>query len=111
LVTTGMAVLAGEITTEAYVHFPDIVRRTVERIGYTDARMGFDFRTCAVLASVDRQSPDIAQGVDRKDPDNQGAGDQGMMFGYATDGPSELMPLPTVLAHRLSARLAAGRRG
>jgi S-adenosylmethionine synthetase len=101
LVTTGMALVAGEITTSAYVHVPDIVRETVERIGYTNAEYGFDYRTCAVLTSIDRQSPDIAQGVD-----TGGAGDQGMMFGYATDETPELMPAPIMLAHRLTRRLA-----
>ena len=104
LVTTGMALVAGEITTSAYVHVPDIVRATVERIGYTHADYGFDYRTCAVLTSIDRQSPDIAQGVD-----TGGAGDQGMMFGYATDETPELMPAPIMLAHRLTRRLAEVR--
>jgi S-adenosylmethionine synthetase len=111
LVTTGMAVVAGEITTSTYVHIPDLVRQTVESIGYTDASYGFDGRTCAVLTTIDRQSPDIAMGVDSGAKKEQGAGDQGMMFGYATDETRERMPLPIILAHRMVERLAAVRKG
>jgi S-adenosylmethionine synthetase len=101
LVTTGMAMVAGEITTKSYAHISDIVRGTLRRIGYTSATFGIDARTCAVVTSLDRQSPDIAMGVD-----TGGAGDQGMMFGYASDETDELMPAPIVFAHRLTKRLA-----
>ena len=105
LVTTGLACVAGEITTSTYVDIPEVVRRTIADIGYTDAGFGFDSKTCAVISTIDRQSPDIAQGVD-----TGGAGDQGMMFGYAADETSVLMPLPIQLAHDVTRRLAECRK-
>jgi S-adenosylmethionine synthetase len=105
LVTTGMVMLAGEITTTAWVDLPRVARETVLAIGYDDPSQGFDGRTCAVISAIDPQSPDIAQGVD-----TGGAGDQGLMFGYACDETPELMPLPITLAHRLTARLAELRK-
>jgi S-adenosylmethionine synthetase len=105
LVTTGLVVVAGEITAEKTPDYADLVRRTVSEIGYTDSRWGIDGATCGVMVTVDRQSPDISQGVDPG-----GAGDQGMMFGYAVDETPELMPLPIRLSHRLTERLAVVRR-
>ena len=105
MVTTGVALVAGEITTTTYVEIPDIVRETLRNIGYTDSAYGIDASTCAVLTSIDRQSPHIAMGVD-----TGGAGDQGMMFGYATDETPEFMPVPILFAHRLTRRLADARR-
>ncbi len=105
LVTTGVAIIAGEITTSCYADFPKIVRETIKEIGYTRAKYGFDCDTCAVLSSIHEQSPDIAQGVDPG-----GAGDQGMMFGYACTETPELMPMPIMLAHKLCRALSCARR-
>ena len=105
LVTTGLAMISGEITTKTYVDFPTIVRKTIRDIGYTRAKYGFDSETCAVISSIDPQSPDIAQGVD-----TGGAGDQGLMFGFAVRETPELMPLPIMLAHKLTRRLTEVRK-